>query len=228
MKKLIKVLLLALGFLPLVSFANGDCSNIDLKTISNEYKILKCANNGLYTYADPSDKTNTPIGFITSYNYTSPPTDEQGKLTPFQGGISQAIKKVNGVYKLGLVNTDGDLIMPHSYDMGFTTSQGNTVVAIGDFSDLHHQIDNGAKWGVVDNKGQILVPIIYDNISTFGDAGVGFWVAKKNINNILQWGFINLKGQIIAPVEYDKIELLPSKKFIQAFKNSKAYTFAIQ
>ena len=61
MKQLTKALLLAIGFLPLVSFADGDCSKIDLNTISKDYKILKCANNDLYTYADPNDKTNTQL-----------------------------------------------------------------------------------------------------------------------------------------------------------------------
>ena len=171
MKQLTKALLLAIGFLPLVSFADGDCSKIDLNTISKDYKILKCANNDLYTYADPNDKTNTPVGFIGSFNYLLPATEEQGRLSSFNGGISQAIKKVNGVYKAGLVNTDGDLIVPHIYDMAFSTSQGDTVVAICDFSDLS-KLDNGAKWGVIDNKGKMLVPIIYDNMPSIGDQGL--------------------------------------------------------
>lgn len=227
MRKLTKALLLAIGFLPLVSFANGDCSKIDLNTISKDYKILKCANNDLYTYADPNDNTKAPIGFISSANNILPSTDEQGQLTPFEGGISQAIKRVNGVYKAGLVNTDGDLIVPHIYDMAFSTSQGNTVVAIGDFSDLS-KVDNGAKWGVIDNQGKILVPIVYDNISTDGDAGVGFWVAKKTEKNTMKWGFINLKGQIIVTPDYDNIELLPSKQAIKALKNGQIYQFPIK
>jgi hypothetical protein len=221
MKQLTKALLLAIGFLPLVSFADGDCSKIDLNTISKDYKILKCANNDLYTYADPNDKTNTPVGFIGSFNYLLPATEEQGRLSSFNGGISQAIKKVNGVYKAGLVNTDGDLIVPHIYDMAFSTSQGDTVVAIGDFSDLS-KLDNGAKWGVIDNKGKILVPIIYDNISTFGDEGVGFLTFK------MKYGFIDLKGKIIATTDYDKIELSPSKQTIKAIKNGQIYQFSIK
>ena len=227
MKQLTKALLLAIGFLPLVSFADGDCSKIDLNTISKDYKILKCANNDLYTYADPNDKTNTPVGFIGSFNYLLPATEEQGRLSSFNGGISQAIKKVNGVYKSGLVNTDGDLIVPHIYDMAFSTSQGDTVVAIGDFSDLS-KLDNGAKWGVIDNKGKILVPIIYDNISTFGDEGVGFLTFKKTKNNEMKYGFIDLKGKIIATTDYDKIELSPSKQTIKAIKNGQIYQFSIK
>jgi|GEM_PF-3221973 len=227
MKQLTKALLLAIGFLPLVSFADGDCSNLDLTTISSDYKILKCANNGLYTYANANDDSNTPVGFIASHGYTSPSTDEQGKLTPFQGGISQAIKKVNGVYKAGLVNIDGDLIVPHIYDMAFSTSRGDTVVAIGDFSDLS-KLDNGAKWGVIDNKGKILVPIVYDNISTFGDEDIGFLVFKKTQNNVMKYGFIDLKGKMIAPTDYDKIGLLPSKQAIRAFKGGQIYQFPIK
>ena len=148
-------------------------------------------------------------------------------MSSFNGGISQAIKKVNGVYKAGLVNTDGDLIVPHIYDMAFSTSQGDTVVAIGDFSGLS-KLDNGAKWGVIDNKGKILVPIIYDNISTFGDEGVGFLTFKKTKNNEMKYGFIDLKGKIIATTDYDKIELSPSKQTIKAIKNGQIYQFSIK
>ncbi len=112
--------------------------------------------------------------------------------------------------------------------MAFTTSQGNTVVAIGDFSDLHHQVDNGAKWGVVNNQGKILVPIIYDNISTFGDEGVGFLTFKKTKNNEMKYGFIDLKGKIIATTDYDKIELSPSRQTIKAIKNGQIYQFSIK
>ena len=89
--------------------------------------------------------------------------------------------------KYGVINRNGDEVLPCIYDYMYVFSNGLINVAID------------GKKGVIDDKGNEVIPCIYEACgSSYSD---GLVYAKQNG----KYGFINLKGETIIPFKYDDI-----------------------
>jgi hypothetical protein len=86
--------------------------------------------------------------------------------------------------KFGLINSDGEVIIPFDY-------QKLVLTTVNAYS---AQIDD--KWGFITKSNQILIPFEYELTSDFIE---NVCAVKKDS----KWGFIDLLNQIVIPFEYN-------------------------
>ena len=79
--------------------------------------------------------------------------------------------------KVGLLGTDGKLIIEPTYDV------------IKPFVDGYARVRNGKNWGMIDKKGSVFIPIEYLEIGDYNSAGV--WARKGETFGVISDGEFN-------------------------------------
>jgi len=122
--------------------------------------------------------------------------------------------------KIGLLGTDGKLILEPKYDI------------IKKFWNGHAKVKSGELWGIINQKGEVIIPAEYNELGTYNTNGV--WGRKgDNFGIVLngklkvvegadkiwnfhdnssltyarknkKWGFVNQKGEWVIQPAYDK------------------------
>lgn len=171
------IVLIGLNIMPLYGFAaNASEINID-----DSVSWTRGNNNekyGLYS--------RTTSQMITPYIYDD--------YLSFADGIAAAV--IDG--KWGVIDTDGQTIIPFKYDYllyfyyknGKSRTLGRTKACL-----------NG-KWGYIDINEHQVIPLIYDKLweNDYAD----MWrYAIAQFND--KWGVIDRNGDILIPFEYDEI-----------------------
>jgi hypothetical protein len=121
-------------------------------------------------------------------------------------------------WKHGVVDLDGNVVVPVKYDSvygfsegraivglngkyGFVDSDGHEVVppiyiSTGNFSEGRSVVKLNGKWGFIDLDGNEVVPLIYNHIWNYQEGR-----ASVKLNG--KWGFIDLNGNEVVPPIYD-------------------------
>ena len=132
--------------------------------------------------------------------------------------------------KCGLMNLDGEIILPLEYDSvsefsenltriekygkyGFVNTMGEIVVPliydyIGALSNDLAAVEKDGKWGFVNANGEIVIPLEYDDVYDFSEGLGAVYKGGK-------WGVVNTKGEVVLPVEYDEIECCANLIFVR-------------
>lgn len=97
-------------------------------------------------------------------------------------GLSRVMK--NGFW--GLVNMQGEEVVPPKYGV------------IENFSDGYAVVATYRKYGVINTKGEEIIPLKYDYISGFYDDKN---LTKTRLNG--KYGYLNTKGEEVIPFLYD-------------------------
>ncbi len=108
-------------------------------------------------------------------------------LLPFYS-LSQQRYPVKIENKWGLIDAQGQLVVPPSYDI------------IGDFDGQYAIIQQNDQVGLINKEGQIILPTDYDDINILSDQLFSVFNAKK-------WTVINLDGNTILDEEYQLLEV---------------------
>lgn len=133
------------------------------------------------------------------------------------------VRRVNSEYKCyGLINKDGNFILPIKYDYIGEMSEGLTVVIpdlfedktiyvdktgkkvleiegnSGDFKEGLAYIIKNNKYGFIDKTGKVVIPTTYDYVSDFND---GLAHVRKDDKR----GYIDKSGKEVLPIKYDSI-----------------------
>lgn len=104
-------------------------------------------------------------------------------------GLLPAKKQINDKSKWGVIDLNGNVIIPFLYDyMGLFTQD---VALVGEYYD-----GNKIKWGIINKKGTLVLPVTYNGLGNFQ-----YGASYTYINN--KAGFINLKGEKISEFKYD-------------------------
>ncbi|MBQ2882270.1 MAG: WG repeat-containing protein [Alphaproteobacteria bacterium] len=106
----------------------------------------------------------------------------------YSGTLLGFIVKIEN--KCGIVNKEGDIIIPIQYD---------SIAYYRNHSDFLHVLLDG-KWGVITFDGTSIIPCLYDNI----------WKQSNNFFFVFandKEGIYTVKGELIMPVIYDDIEI---------------------
>ena len=103
------------------------------------------------------------------------------------------VLKVQKEGKFGLINLDGNEILPCEYD-SITTMKGirNCLVVKSD-----------AKTGIVNTSGKIVVPVEYASVEVIENNVDNGYVVKNSEN---KYGVINSNGDMVLECKYDTIE----------------------
>jgi hypothetical protein len=99
--------------------------------------------------------------------------------------------------KWGLINLDGEIILPLEYEHGsfFSTRRAT-------FFDGMTFIQQGRKWGFATIKGEVIAPPQYDFVEIHLN---GFaWVAIGEDWHDVKCGYINRAGEFVIPLEYSR------------------------
>ncbi|MDO5971726.1 WG repeat-containing protein [Flavivirga aquimarina] len=80
--------------------------------------------------------------------------------------------------KLGLLGTDGKLIIEPTYDV------------IKPFVDGYARVRNGENWGMIDKKGTVTIPLEYSGIGSYNSTGI--WAKKGETFGIISNGEFNM------------------------------------
>lgn len=116
----------------------------------------------------------------------------KGKLFPleldnqpwFHDGFAFAFN--NG--KTGLINTQGDIVLPFKYDFEECCPFHEGVAGVRKHN----------KWGYINSQGEVSIPFIFDDVTDFSGSHA---VVMKNG----KLGFINQQGNTIIPFEYESL-----------------------
>jgi hypothetical protein len=81
----------------------------------------------------------------------------------FADGLVRTVRTVDGVEKVGYLDTRLEVAIPPRYDWGFPFADGRAVVCIGCRLDTPdddgHRSVSGGRWGIIDPSGREIVPI---------------------------------------------------------------------
>jgi hypothetical protein len=87
-------------------------------------------------------------------------------------------------YKYGIVDLDGNEVIPLKYDK------------VGNFKEGRVEIELNGKYGFVDLEGNEVIPPKYDRFGNFYDG-----IARVMLNR--KWGVVDLDGNEVVPLKYD-------------------------
>ena len=188
--KRISIILIALFSLNLHSASAQDASNDGGKVI-----IAVNTNWGVGYYTD--DKGNflfrhhfekvCPFvdGLAQVYiNGKAAYIDTVGKLVDYSSIRKSETTIVKGDSGYGIINSQGEYIVPCIYDF------------IGSFSEGLAPVRYKGAYGCIDTKGTIIIPPIYDYMFEFQNG-----IAQVKKNGL--YGLINIKNELIIPVVYE-------------------------
>ena len=105
---------------------------------------------------------DTQGNYITNFEY-----DRVGR---FFEGVAPVLKLNEEDEGWGLINTSGELIVPHLYRKLYPFQHGLGVASLVD-ANLHE------RYGVINTEGEVVIPFIYGLIS--GTGAEGYFVARK-------------------------------------------------
>jgi len=127
---------------------------------------------------------------------------EYARVNEFENGVSVVQKgspHVTGYewmsWKSGLINREGEVLLPVEYDLIHYSGDDLFSVFIGDRGP---QI---GKWGFADMSGEIVIPIKYDDARGFQNGLAMVGIGNALTGNV-KWGYINTADEIIIPLEY--------------------------
>ncbi|MCL2638026.1 MAG: WG repeat-containing protein [Oscillospiraceae bacterium] len=127
---------------------------------------------------------------------------EYARVNDFEHGVSVVQKgapQVTGdewtTWKSGLINREGEVLLPAEYDLIHYYGEGLFSVLIGNRGP---QI---GKWGFADTSGEIVIPIKYDDSRSFENGLAMVGVGNASTGNV-KWGYINTADEVIIPLEY--------------------------
>src|SRR4051812_4344613 len=89
-----------------------------------------------------------------------------------------------GPYKVGYIDSCGELVIEPKFDMGGRFSDGLAPIAIG------------GKWGFTDAGGNVVIPTRFQNCMEFSEGRAVVIVRRK-------FGYVDKMGQILIPPQYD-------------------------
>jgi len=108
--------------------------------------------------------------------------------------------------KLGVVNKEGDIIVPPIYDhvdwydkIKIICTKRNRV----DFIYIPQQyieVREDDKWGIFDIYGNEKVPVMYDELKI---TSINYDLFSARLND--KWGYINVNNDVIVPFVYDEV-----------------------
>ena len=124
--------------------------------------------------------------------------DDFVSFKPLQEYFDYSIVRVYHKGKWGLLNKNGELIVPFIYDN------------MGDFNDGLSVVELDNKYGAIDTNGKIVVPVefyVQDFLPEFNCGRLGI---RKWTNSEIKAGYIDKEGNEVIPCVYDKV--FPFKK----------------
>ena len=112
-------------------------------------------------------------------------------ITFTKSGISKITRISHERGKMGLLSSDGEIIVEHKYDSLYKFSDGIAVV------------EEEYKYGLINESGKIILNIIYHQIHPISDglSRIEIYESCEN-KRILKIGFVNTSGAIIIPCQY--------------------------
>ena len=138
--------------------------------------------------------------------------------------------------KVGIMNKNGEFIVPVKYDAvgsfsdglakvelngksGFVNMTGNVVIPLkyeegGYFSEGLGFVKTDGKWGFIDKNGNIAIPFKYNEVGGFHNG-----LAPVNYNG--KWGYIDKKGNVVISYQFDSVR--PFKNGYAIVENNNKY-----
>lgn len=147
--------------------------------------------------------------------------------------------KVGSDGKFGVMDKDGNSIMPLKYDdiviyndsnfiavkkgekWGFSDYKGNLLInakydEVTQFSENNlSAVRIGSKWGYINTKGKEVIALKYDSASKFAENGI----ALVSIDS--EYTYINNKGEKVLDVSYDELGEFSDSGYASVSKNAK-------
>lgn len=123
-----------------------------------------------YYLMDVKENIVAPVRYATSYtNGLAIDVDESGKL--------------------GMLDTNGELVIPYEYSVLFGADDVGNIVA-----------ERNGSYGIIDRNNNIVVPFEYSSIGEIDDCDI-YWV--KDESDL--YGFIDKEGKVIVPCQYKSV-----------------------
>lgn len=133
--------------------------------------------------------------------------DTQGNIISdkydFIGNIDYGFAKIKQKDKYGLMDKNGNEIIPCQYDDILTLTKEPDLIAV--------KKDN--QWGFVDKNNHTVIPFVYEQVWHFHNG-----LAK--IRNNQQYGMIDLTGKIIIPTQYQWLDDINEQGLIRFQQNN--------
>ena len=97
--------------------------------------------------------------------------------------------------KCGLINDNGEFIIPPIYDnMQYA---GGTNIAVNVGFEEHETYQESGGWGVIDMDRHVLIPLKYTDIQICKESSLYIVEYER------KWGIINVFEEIIVPLKYE-------------------------
>ena len=110
-----------------------------------------------------------------------------------------AFTYINSDHRGGLMDYDGNMVIPFDYNDIMSEKYGMSAVRKGDF------------WGVVNLQNEVVIPIVHALADV---AGPDLFIVTQEIDSTtFLSGLINRKGEAITPKEYSRIYQLNENLF---------------
>lgn len=217
----IKIILLALAFMPISVFAATE--NIP----ADELLVGACNKNNLCGIVNIKGEVKIPF----QYSWIKASPGDFNKKKYFIAAKPKSIfyngDLSNSVY--GIIDKDGNTIVKFQYDYisdisneifevkknnlyGFIDINGNEIIPIkykrvkSPSENLVAVSKDGKTWGYSDMNGKIVIPFEYTKAGNFTN---GYAVVEKDNNS----GLIDKTGKIIIDTEYNNILIAPNGLF---------------
>lgn len=111
--------------------------------------------------------------------------------------VSNMLITIENENHLGVVNGNGEIIIPFQYDdLG---SWGDGMIAVNQGAEGVAWGRRGGKWGFADESGELRVPIRYDEVHLFYKG-----LAAVNLDE--EWLLIDKNGEMIGGRKYQEIQ----------------------
>ncbi|MCL1917304.1 MAG: WG repeat-containing protein [Peptococcaceae bacterium] len=180
-----------------------------LKTLFSENGFAAVYKNGKWGYIDTEGHVVVPFEYENTYHYNEDKialVQKNGKWGVFDlfGGqsvlpteyddiavIAENLKRIRKGNKFGVIDADGNIILPVEYDFVFTFSEfseGSKGLAA---------VQKDGKWGYIDAGGVWVVPLEYDSVSYYVSEGLAA-VQKDG-----KWGCVDIAGHEVIPLELE-------------------------
>lgn len=188
MKQLTKALLLAIGFLPLVSFAKCEQPKVD----DTQMQIDGCENEGLYLFHTIKNGKIDKYGYMDSNGKTVIPA-QYTLAFPFNDGLASVVTKDG----MAFLNSKGEIVVKPDVDSTIRFSEDLALV----YKD--------GKYGYIDKQGKVVIPLQYASARDFSQ---GYAIVSlnsplaENFNGSTQTGVIDKNNHIVIAMKYDMID----------------------
>lgn len=121
-------------------------------------------------------------------------TNQKIQYEIFDDKPSDGTYRVKNTYELyGLINTNGDLILPVEYDWIEGMHEGVSSVR------------KGENYALINNKGKFVTGFDYDGMGVCYEDRL--YVYKKDNNGKNKYGFLDKQGKLVIPMIYDDLAM---------------------